>query len=67
MPESGGTNQDRVEESVRLLAMIDVCSLTGKNEEFVNEITGRIKLYGIKTQISPRQLFWLRDIKDQQL
>ena len=64
---SGGTNESRVAEARELLEMLDGCELNDWETNFVKDISGRIEEYGDRTIISPRQLFKLRDIKDQHL
>lgn len=60
--DTGGTADDRRAEADRILIMLEPVAymLTDKETEFVD----RSSLGG---SVSPKQLFWLRDIKDKYL
>lgn len=36
--------------------------MTDKERKFVEDLSDRMDRYGMKTQISNKQLFWLRDL-----
>jgi hypothetical protein len=68
--ESGGSPQDRTNEVIKIWGMIhtqDFSVLNEKDLEFVNSMRDRLQKYGAFTTISPRHLFWMRDIKDKVL
>jgi len=65
--ESGGDSKSRVEEAVRLLEMIDDSVLSAGDLGFVTDLRERYEIYPSTFRITPRQLFWLRDIKDRSL
>ena len=63
--DTGGTADDRRSEADRILNMIvghlTPEELTGKEADFVASIMDG------NVPVSPKQLFWLRDIKDKYL
>ena len=63
--ESGGDNKSRVEEARKLIEMIDLNRCPQKDIFFVQSTEERLEQFGDKALISPKQLFWLRDIKDR--
>lgn len=68
--ESGGTPEQRTAEARRVLKILletDFDEFQHKDRKFIEEMSERFDRYGDKTSISPRQLFWLRDIKDRSL
>jgi hypothetical protein len=62
--ESGGTNEERIAEKDKIVDMIDRQvdweSMTDNEQRFIEKITDA-------QYVSPKQLFWLRDIKDKYL
>ena len=68
--ESGGSEQDRTNEAIHIWKIIqdlDHSDLSDKDAKFIDELRDRLHTYGASTHISPKQLFWLRDIKDKLL
>ncbi len=68
--ESGGSNKERVDEAKRLLRIIGACDydeLSDKDRSFVESIENSLECYAENTRISPKQLFYLRDIKDRRI
>jgi hypothetical protein len=65
---SGGSGSERYQEARRILFTMDlvkkVSVMTPKNRTFIEGLVERIEKYGINTTISPKVLFWLRDLKD---
>jgi hypothetical protein len=62
--DTGGSPADRLEERDRILKIFEdnetFGQLTQKEQEFIESI-------GTALAVSPKQLFWLRDIKDKYL
>ena len=62
--ETGGTADDRRAEADRIISMLIsnrvYDALTEKESEFVQRVENNVP-------ISPKQLFWLRDIKSKYL
>jgi len=68
--ESGGTEDQRREEARKLIDIIKSNApdrFANKDIEFVHSMERRLEMYGDRTFISPKQLFYLRDIKDRSL
>ncbi len=67
--ETGGDPAERPDEVRRLLGMIgDRTDEMAPNEQrFVADCKDRLKRYGPKMQVSAKQLFWLRDLKENLL
>lgn len=66
--ESGGDNNDRLEEAKKLLAMglsDNLEQMSAKERQFVEATIARIDDYGDEALISPKQIFWLRDLRDK--
>lgn len=66
--ESGGDNTGRVEEAKKLLAMgltDNLEQMLDDHRRFVESIVTRLDDYGDETLISPKQLFYLRDLKER--
>ncbi len=68
--DSGSDAVRRTEEAQRLLDIITAAEreghyLSGKDAQFVEDLRERFEQYGMKTAVSPRQLFYLRDIRDR--
>ncbi len=66
--DTGGTADDRRSEADRILKImvendLDVGSCTPAEEKFLTEMLDDDS----RRPISPKQLFWLRDIKDKYL
>lgn len=61
--ESGSHELERVDEARRILAIIgdNTEDLNDADRKFLEEIRERLE-NGANVRISPRQLFWLRDI-----
>lgn len=62
--ESGGSNQDRIDEAQKLIdRLYDTYNngeLTNNESQFVESIESRLQQNN--PYISPKQIFWLRDI-----
>lgn len=68
--ESGGSDNDRANEAMRILEMLtdtEEIQMNEKERGFVQQLRERVEKYGAKTMVSPKQLFWLRDIKEHYL
>jgi hypothetical protein len=61
--DSGGTPESRREEATRILRMldsVDLDTMTASEKKFCNG------MYADEDQaISPKQLFWLRDLREK--
>lgn len=60
--DSGGDATSRRTEATKLINQIQDAAagfLTAKEEDFVSQLENE------KVSVSPKQLFWLRDIKDK--
>lgn len=67
---SGGSAEDRNDEAKRILfdmGLKDAAFEQSREEDFVASLIDRFEQYGIKTAVSSKQLFWLRDLKDKYL
>jgi hypothetical protein len=64
--DTGGTSDDRRAEADRILKIIDSCIDTDALNERENIFIEQM-LDDQTVPISPKQLFWLRDIKDKYL
>jgi hypothetical protein len=70
---SGGTAEERRVEAVKIVDMIMEMNLDKVNTLKVNDYTFVMNIrenllkYGSNAFISPRQLFYLRDVKDKLL
>jgi len=66
---SGSTDFERLQEARRILFDMGLkdhlFDMNPKSCEFVEATLERIEKFGDRTIISPKQLFWLRDLKDQ--
>ena len=65
---SGGSEQDRRDEARRLIEIIttsDVEHFSQKEIDFIHDLEDRFDRFGENAKISPKQLFWLRDLKDK--
>ena len=61
--DTGGTAEDRRAEADRILKLFDnlgIEGMTAKEQEFIDDMD-----FG--GEVTPKQLFWLRDIKDKYL
>lgn len=74
MPETGASADRATQEAREILAIIDAeiptlkrMPFSVRDMEFLSDTRDRFKKYGEGTRISPRQLFWLRDLKDRLL
>lgn len=66
--ESGGTEQSRREESRKLIDIVmdvDPDKFSQSEIDFIHSMHNSLRTYGDKARITPKQLFWLRDIKDR--
>lgn len=63
---TGGDAKRRLEEARELLEGIDDSDLRPEEEDFVSDMRERLEKYGDHTMVSPKQIFWLRDIVDRQ-
>jgi hypothetical protein len=64
--DTGGDAKQRRDEANRIIAMLtslDENVMTQKESEFVQSMDSN----GADVPVSPKQLFWLRDIKDKYL
>lgn len=74
LPETGASPERATQEASEILAIIDV-ALKGttkvlfdvRSMEFLADTRSRFKKYGETTRITPKQLFYLRDLKDRLL
>jgi hypothetical protein len=65
--EASGANQkQRASEAQRILEQLDESALTTDEADFVTGLIDRFEKYGDQTFVSPKQLFWLRDIHGRQ-
>ena len=67
---TGSSPAERAGEAIRILEMIGLSDLatdklSERDRAFLKDIRQRIARWHGKTIITPRQLFWLRDIKDR--
>jgi hypothetical protein len=61
--DTGGSPEDRRNEADRILKIledVDAVQFTTKEDQFIGQIRDDVP-------VSPKQLFWLRDIKDKYL
>ncbi len=68
--ESGASPQDRTDEALRIVEMLedaDEAIMRSNDIGFLQKMREAVEQYGSRTSVSPRQLFWLRDIKDRYL
>ena len=65
--ETGQSKEEDVREAQQLLDLVtdDSEGMTTKEQEFVYDMQKRFDQYQERTFISPRQLFWLRAIRDR--
>lgn len=67
---SGGSPEDRNAEANRILfemGLKDASFEQDREQDFVASLVDRFEQFGIKTAISSKQLFWLRDLKEKYL
>jgi len=67
---SGGSPEDRNAEANRILfemGLKDAAFEQDREQDFVASLVDRFEQYGIKTVVSSKQLFWLRDLKERYL
>lgn len=68
---SGGSALDRAQEAIRIVETMGLGNQTERmmprEEKFVNEMIVALVESGEKAAISPKQVFWLRDLKDKYL
>lgn len=67
--ESGQTPEERAREAKRLAeSLLDTTPAMKEHErEFVEKMAERTQEYGEQTFVSPKQLFWLRDLYERYL
>jgi phage shock protein A len=67
--ESGGSPESRTNEAEKLLEMLEGRdeAMAPNEQKFVTDLRERFEKYGAKTMVSPKQVFWLRDIKDRMI
>lgn len=67
--DSGQTPERRTEEAQNLVEMLEdhEDEMSPSDRNFYRSTAERFKQYGLRTTISVKQLFWLRDIKDRVL
>jgi hypothetical protein len=66
--DSGGSRTDRAEEAIKILAMIqtlDYSMLSDNDKDFLGKIREKLSTYSSNALISPKEIFYLRDIKDK--
>ena len=65
--ETGQSKEEDVREAQQLLDLVadEVEAMSSKEQGFVEDMSDRFDRYGEQTFISPRQLFWLRAIRDK--
>jgi hypothetical protein len=63
--DTGQTPERRTQEAQDLIGMLRPCmdDMTLKEQRFVNETIERFAEHGVRTIVSPKVLFWLRDLK----
>lgn len=67
---SEGSPEDRNAEANRILfemGLKDASFEQDREQDFVASLVDRFEHYGIKTVVSSKQLFWLRDLKERYL
>lgn len=66
---TGSTPADRAEEAGRILKMVEgrEFAMSEADERMVIQTRERYQKFGLKTVVTPKQLFYLRDIKDRYL
>lgn len=64
---SGGDNRSRLEEARKLIALIvpHLHQLPQKEREFIVQTEYRLESFGDSALVTPKQLFWMRDIRDR--
>ena len=65
--ETGQSKEEDVREAQQLLDLVtdEVEAMSSKERGFIEDMSDRFDQYGEQTFISPRQLFWLRAIRDK--
>ncbi len=65
--ETGQSKEEDVREAGELLDIVRdyLSDMAPKEFEFVESMNDRFSQYGERTFVSPRQLFWLRSIRDK--
>jgi hypothetical protein len=65
--ESGSTPAQRISEAQKLLEMLKGCDEQMRSDErsFVAGLRERLGKRYARVGVSPKQLFWLRDLKDR--
>lgn len=66
--ESGSDENRRREEARKILDMLTEMNLANcrdKDLTFIKDMNDRFRRFGSFTRVTPRQLFYLRDIKDR--
>ena len=69
--DSGGTAEDRNNEAFDILVKKDLQNkiemMTEREAEFITQLADRMSQFGAKCMVSPKQLFWLRDLLEKYL
>lgn len=69
--DSGGTAESRNQEAFDILVKMELQNMTDamneREAEFVNQLADRMSQFGDRCMVSPKQLFWLRDLKEKYL
>lgn len=69
--DSGGTAEQRNQEAFDILVKMGLQNkteeMTERESEFIEQISDRLSQFGEKCMVSPKQLFWLRDLKEKYL
>lgn len=66
--ESGGDNNSRVAEAERIMKLlrpVSADSMSADDKQFYESFLQRYTQYKEKTFVSPRTLFWLRDLVEK--
>jgi hypothetical protein len=66
--DSGGTGADRIAEAERIMGMglaDHIDEMNDRERDFVEKMSSQLDVIDHTTFVSPKQLFWLRDLKDK--
>lgn len=61
----GADNLARVNEARKILTLLEGAAMPRWEYDFIKDLRERVERYGDRTQISPKQIFKARDIKDR--
>lgn len=67
--DSGGTGADRIAEARRIVVDMGLSDrsedMSDRERQFVEQMFDKLDVVDHTTFVSPKQLFWLRDLKDK--